>query len=325
LGGSGAARVVTALAVLGAVVLVLWAVLPREPVEMTAFDAGTLPEDLDLYLADSEARVEGIRDPVMRKRILWAGTPGASTPLALVYLHGFSATSREISPVVEDVARALGANVYLARMAGHGLPGEALAQATGGDWVRDATEAMAIGRRLGERVVVIGTSTGAAWAVLAAQAGADADGYVFVSPNFGLRNGSARLLTQPFVRHWIGLFADEWRAWSPRNDEQGRFWTTGYPTVALVPMAAAVAAARAADLEGMRAPLLVVYRDEDQVVDARETRKVIKRWGGPVTVFRPELLPGDDPDAHVIAGQILSPGATPQVVALMIDWLEQSF
>jgi alpha-beta hydrolase superfamily lysophospholipase len=318
LGGSGAARVVTALAAV-VVVLVLWAVLPRERVPLVAFDGG-LPDDLDAYLADAEAQVPGLREGV-EKRILWAGARGAATPLSLVYLHGYSATNREIFPVVEEVAAALGANLFLSRMTGHGLPGEALARATPGDWVRDAGEAVAIGRRLGGRVVVVATSTGAPWAVLGAQAGAPADAYVFLSPNFGLRNPAARLLTLPLARHWVGLVAGAWRTWQPINEEQARYWTTRYPTVALVPMAAAVAAARASDVGAMRAPLLVLYRDEDQVVDARQTRRLIARWGGPVREVHPEMMPGDDPEAHVIAGAIMSPGATPQVVEALIAWI----
>ena len=86
----------------------LFAFAPREPL------------DLDSYLRDREAVVGGIT-PGTEKRILWAGAAGARTDWAVVYLHGFSATSEEIRPVPDRVAAGLGANLYFTRLAGYGL------------------------------------------------------------------------------------------------------------------------------------------------------------------------------------------------------------
>ncbi|MGL4320668.1 MAG: alpha/beta hydrolase, partial [Paracoccaceae bacterium] len=72
---------------------------PRDSVDrQITFDAGTLPDDLDAYLATSEAGFADIT-PGSAKRIVWAGAVGAKTPLAIVYVHGFSATAEEIRPV----------------------------------------------------------------------------------------------------------------------------------------------------------------------------------------------------------------------------------
>jgi esterase/lipase len=300
-------------------VAVVWAFGPRETVALTRFEA-SLPADLDGYLAAGEARVPGIAEGV-RKGIVWAGAPGARTQLALVYLHGYSATRKELSPVAETLAARLGANLYFTRLTGHGVPGAALARATPADWLRDAGEALAIGRRLGERVVVIGTSTGATLAVLAAAAGDQADGYVLVSPNFRVNSAAAVLLEQPYARRWVPWLVGAERQWEPQNEGHARYWTTSYPTVALVPMAVAVKAAREADLGAIRAPVLAIFRDADQVVNAAETRRVLARWGGAVTILNPAPVAGDDPSGHVIAGEILSPGATPAVIAAIGDWL----
>lgn len=304
------------LVLLGA--LALWLIGPREEVDLSGFDI-VLPEDLDGYLRDRETAAGAA--PGTEATILWAGSPGARTPLALVYLHGFSATRAELSPVAEEVAAALGANLYLARLAGHGLPGAAMAGPTATDWVRDAAEAVAIGRRLGERVVVIGTSTGATFAVLAAQAGEEADAYVLVSPNFRIRNRAAMLLTWPAARWWVPLVTGRERSWVPQTPDHARWWTERYPTVALLPMAAAVLAARAAPVERIRAPVLAVFRDGDQVVDPAATRVLLARWGGPVTILNPEPVAGDDPENHVIAGAILSPGATPEMIRALAGWI----
>ena len=87
--------------------------------------------------------------PGAAKRILWAGEKGARTPLAIVYIHGFSGSAEEIRPVPDEVARTLGANLYFSRLAGHGRRPAAMAEPDAGDWIEDMAEAMAIGRRLG--------------------------------------------------------------------------------------------------------------------------------------------------------------------------------
>ena len=89
------ARVIAVLVAIGAG---LWVFGPYEPVEAaSAFDPNALPDDLDAYLAQSEALVPNLRLGT-HKRIHWHGLPGAQTDVAVVYIHGFSASSEEIRP-----------------------------------------------------------------------------------------------------------------------------------------------------------------------------------------------------------------------------------
>ena len=122
------------------------------------------------------------------------------TPLAVVYLHGFSATRQETAPFSARLARALGANLFEARLRGHGRSEAAMAEGTVEAWLEDGVEALAIGRRLGERVVLVGCSTGAALATWMLANGHDQDvaGLVLFSPNFGTRHRGASLLTGPW-------------------------------------------------------------------------------------------------------------------------------
>src|SRR5262249_45000757 len=118
--------------------------------------------DLEAYITAREDSVAGVK-PAARKGIRWRDANHKTrTPIAIVYLHGFSATRAELSPVVEHAADSLGANVFFTRLAAHGrVDGEGFASVSPQQWIDDAREALAIGRRLGDRVVVIGTSTGA--------------------------------------------------------------------------------------------------------------------------------------------------------------------
>lgn len=302
----------------------LWWLAPRETMDPALrFDAGALPEDLDAWLATREAVIPGIV-PGAEKEIVWAGEPGARTPFAVIYIHGFSATKHETRPLADEVARALGANLYFARLAGHGRDGAAMATAHPEDWMTDMAEALAIGRRLGERVLVIATSTGATLATVALADPAGAEGVagaVFVSPNYRLASGAAQaILDAPFARQWAPLVAGAERAFEPLNAEHARWWTTRYPTAALFPMATLMRHARGIDPARIRVPLFLIRSPADRVVSAAETDRIAAAWGAPVRTLAPDLGPGDDPHAHVVAGAILSPSQTAPLAAAVTDW-----
>jgi esterase/lipase len=280
-------------------------------------------DDLAADLARDEAAVPRLR-PGAAKCIAWADpATRARTPLAVVYLHGFSASPAELAPVPQRVAAGLGANLFLTRLAGHGRDGPAMLDGSADAWMNDVAEALAIGRRLGERTLLIGTSTGGTLAAIAAARPDAADalaGIVFVAPNFRVRQPGAWALDLPLARHWLPRVAGRERGIEPLNPAHAGGWTLRYPTVAVLPMAEVVRRARRLACENIPVPALFLFDPADTVVDAARTATVAARWGGPVAVHEVHLGPGDDPDHHVIAGDALSPARTDEVVALILDW-----
>lgn len=302
----------------------LWLLGPREPVDLTfRFEPARLGDDLDAYLQANEAGVANLR-PNSAKEIVWAYPASrARTPVALVYLHGFSAAKAEIRPVPDMVAAELGANLYFARLKGHGRDGAAMAEASVNDWVQDAAEAVAIGERIGEKLVLIGTSTGGTLATLAAslpELRDRIDALVLVSPNFAIRAAGSDLLTMPFGEALAKLAVGRERSWKPSNDEHGANWTTAYPTEAVMPMAALVRRTAAMPFEQMTVPTLFVFHPDDTVVDQSVTAQVAERWGGPVTVVRLDRT--DSPDNHVVAGDIISPSNNEPVAEAILKFVQ---
>ncbi|HSG50099.1 MAG TPA: alpha/beta fold hydrolase, partial [Longimicrobiales bacterium] len=310
----------TAAVVVGLVV-VAW-LGPRARVGPQAA-AVEVPPDVEAFLVASEADVPGIRAGDA-KRITWASEAHSPTPLAVVYLHGFSADPHELDPVPQRLADSLGANLFVTRLAGHGLEdGAALGDVSAEDWLRDTEESLAVGARLGGKVVLVGTSTGGTLAVWAAAQSRRRDliaAVVLVSPNFGPRDGSADMLLWP----WGGLLArlavGPERCWTPLNAEQERHWTTCYPTRALLPMMALVEMVRELDPARVTAPTLVLLSPDDQVVDPDRTRRFRPLLGS----TRKELVEvtGDvEPSHHVLAGDIVSPATTDAVTGLILDFV----
>ena len=282
-----------------------------------------LPDDLDTWLEDSERQaVEryGLV-PGTEKRITWSGEH-QRTPYSVLYLHGFSATRQETAPLAEIVASRLGANLFETRLTGHGRKREALADIRAEDWLRDAAEALAIASRLGERVIVIGTSTGAtlAAAMLGHPAMDAVDILVMVSPNFAPRDPTASWLTRPAGPLLARILVGDTRSWQPHNEQQARYWSTSYPTVSAVEMM------RLVDLANRKLPdkipqrLLMFYSSEDAVISPTEALSVFQRTTTPQKAVIEIDDPGD-PSHHVLAGDVLSINNTRRIANDIVEFI----
>ena len=130
------------LFVLALAIGLIYLFAPLEEIDtIITFNSELINEDIDLYLAKQEEKYDDIT-PGTEKRILWNNAKGSKTPISIVVMHGFSATSEEMRPVPDLVAKTLGANIYFMRFKGHGRDGTALASAKAGDWLQDTAEAI---------------------------------------------------------------------------------------------------------------------------------------------------------------------------------------
>lgn len=280
-------------------------------------DPVSLPEDLDRYLAKSESRFDDIV-PGTEKIILWAQGKGVKTPFSVVYFHGFSASRKETAPLADIIAQKLGANLFYTRFTGHGRTPKAMLGGSVNAWLNDAIQALTIGERIGEKVIVIGTSTGgtiATWLSTQPASGKVA-AFILISPNFGPANKMSRILLLPWGGTIAELIIGRERSFKPDNAGHEKYWTCRYPTRALLPMMGLVSLIESVDLSGVKTPVLVIYSPEDRVVDPARTETAFKKIGA----ARKQLIPytgSSDPDQHVLAGDILSPNST-QVLGKMI-------
>jgi esterase/lipase len=300
--------------------------LNTPPALVNAATSPQLPDDIEGWLAAAEQRTAAqyALIPDTEKRVTWHGDAGVRTPYAVVNLHGFSATRQETAPLAERVAAALGANLFETRLTGHGHAEQPMRGARAEDWLADTAEALAIGARLGDRVIVIGTSTGGTLAL----AMSDHDtaklvsDIVVISPNLRPSDGKAAWLTRPAGPLIARLIAGDTRSWEAHNEQQARYWSTSYP------IEAAVEVMRLVDLLDSRLPmqleqnLLVLVSPDDEVVSPEATKQAFGRIDAPRKALIEIENPGD-PSNHVLAGDILSPGSTDDVAALIVDFVRR--
>jgi esterase/lipase len=299
-----------------------WLTTPPALVNAAAWP--TLPDDIEAWLADSEERVAAqyALIPDTEKRVTWHGEAGTRTAYAVVNLHGFSATRQETAPLAEHVATALGANLFETRLSGHGHTKQPMHEVRAEDWLADAAEALAIGARLGDRIVVIGTSTGGTLALAMSNhpAAETVSDIVLISPNIQPGDANAAWRTRPAGPLFARLVAGDTRSWTAYNEQQARYWSTSYP------IEAAIEVMRLVDLMNARLPmrleqnLLVLLSPRDTVVSPEATRQAYEQIDAPRKTLI-EIEDAGDPSNHVLAGDILSPDSTDEVAAMIVDFV----
>lgn len=282
-----------------------------------------LPEraGLDTWITEREAAA-GVR-PGLEARVVW-NDPAARnrTPVAIVYLPGLGASPLETRPLADSVAADLGANLYYHRPAGHVLRDDPMEGVRVDDWLTDARLALAVGERLGERVVLMGMSNGGALATWAAIRHPNrVDALVLLSPNFGPTDPLSGLLTLPGGRLLARLVLGELHTWRPENAAQAAAWDTAYAASALVPMMRlSTWVDQRRRLRTIEAPTLILYSPEDRVVEPAEIVEAAGWMGGSPTC----LVPVDGVEAesrHILAGDAVAPSTTEPVRRLAGEFL----
>jgi esterase/lipase len=301
--------------------VVLWVLTPAK-LQPTIAEI-TLPDDLDAWLTTKERQADeryGLV-PGTEKRITWSGDR-ERTPYSVLYLHGFSATRQETAPLAEIVASKLGANLFETRLTGHGRKRDALTDIRAEDWLLDAAEALVIASRLGERVIVIGTSTGAtlAAAMLGHAAMNAVDFLVMISPNFAPHDPGASWLTRPAGPLLARLLVGDTRSWQPHNEMQASYWSTSYPTASAVEVMRLVDLANRKLPDTIRQRLLMFYSSKDTVVSAAQALSVFQRTAAPQKAVIEINEPGD-PSYHVLAGDVLSDKNTGRLANDIVEFI----
>lgn len=156
------------------------------------------PVELEKYVAAREARHK--LKPDNEARIVWADSTKGKTPYSVVYLHGFSASQEEGNPVHRDFAKEFGCNLYLARLSDHGVDTtEQLLNFTPDRFWETGKEALSIGKALGDKVILMSTSTGGTIAlILAAEYPRDVEALINLSPNIAIANPLAFISNDPW-------------------------------------------------------------------------------------------------------------------------------
>ena len=289
-----------------------------------SLDDLTLPDNLDLYLSESESRFDDITEGT-EKKIIWAGSPGERSALSIVSFHGFSATRQELSPLADTVAKSLNANLFYTRLAGHGRGGPGMVDGSVNRWANDANEALQIGHRLGDKVILIGTSTGSTLATwLALQpTNSELGAMILLSPNFYNADSDMRMLLWPWGKQIADTLIGKVRHWESKNPLHEKYWANDYATSSLLPMMGLVKTVNDSDIEKINIPTLMIYSSKDKTISVPPIRETFARLGSEEKELF-EFNDTEDPDYHALAGDLMSPSSTAVLAEKMSRFLKDT-
>jgi len=250
--------------------------------------------------------------PDNEARIVWADSIPVKTPYSIVYLHGWSASQEEGDPVHLETAKRFGCNLYLPRLAGHGLTeDEPMLDVTADKLLASAKEAIAVGKQLGEKVILMATSTGGTLALYLAGGDPDIAGLLLYSPNVAIFDPNAQFLAKPWGLHLARLAnGGDYHEFKEITEENSKYWTTKYRLEALTQLQALVDNTMTeATFESVRQPVFLgyYYKDEihqDSTVSVPAMLRMFEQLGTPNNEKRKVAFP--DVGAHVMTSHITS-------------------
>jgi len=273
-----------------------------------------IPEvkQLETFIAKQESAFKIKSDN--QARIVWTNdTLKSKSEYTIVYLHGFSASQEEGNPVHRNIAKKFGCNLYLSRLAQHGIDTtEQLLGLTPDDYWESAKQALAIGKKIGNKVILMGTSTGASQALqLAAAYPNDVEALVLYSPNIEINNPNAWLLNNPWGLQIARIVMGS-NYITPEDTTKlyAKYWNTPYRLEATVSLQEMIESTmRPETFQKIHQPVLMLYyyQDEnhqDKIVKVSAMEKMFEQLGTPQTqkVKHPIPNAGD----HVLCSPIKS-------------------
>ena len=273
----------------------------------------TLPSDpveLDNYVKNKEASFK--LKPDNEARITWFNdsTHGV-TEYSVVYLHGFSASQEEGDPVHTTFAKKFGCNLYLSRLDEHGIDNpEALLNMTAENLWNSAKEAYAIGKKIGKKVILIGTSTGGTLALKLAAEFPDIAALILLSPNISINDDNAWLLNNPWGLQIARLVKGTYNYSSDTTVVYKKYWYHKYRMESAVQLQEFLETTmKESTFSRVTQPVLMLYfykneDEQDDVVKVSAMKRMYGQLGTPVELKRELALPntGD----HVIGSYIKS-------------------
>ncbi|CAN5390563.1 alpha/beta hydrolase [soil metagenome] len=264
--------------------------------------------------------------PDQSKGVVWASANGFETELAIVSIHGFSASRLEVEPVLSEVASKLHANIVFTRLAAHGLSdGEDFATVRARDWAVDVEEAIEVGRRIGRRVAIVAMSTGAPLALeyvarhdVEIKREKQLTSLILLSPNYRPAAFGSFLLAGRTGGFFGKLLLGSYREFKTENRLHAERWTSRYRTEGLAAMMTAVESVRYLDFSKIPLPVLTIYSNRDDVVSVSEIEKRSRE-------FLPPSRAIEWPEAtrHELASATFTPEKRFELEALIQNWLQK--
>ncbi|MHA8095271.1 alpha/beta hydrolase [Aquirufa lenticrescens] len=304
--------------ILGVIVLLIGVYFlgpkPETPVLTPSTSWTDIPDSvnqIDAYIAAKESKT--VLKPGNEARVIWAdSTQPTKTKIVFMYVHGFSASPMEGDPLHREVAKKFGANLLLARVAGHGVPDSdsTYANVTADEYYQSVENYYAIAKKLGDEVVVLGTSFGGAMSLVLAANHPEIKALMLYGPCIAIKDPNATLLDNPWGLQMAHLITgSDYRDIPVMAPGHAENWSLHYRLEGVVAVQNLLTHAMNKEVfEKVKMPVFLgyYYKDEehqDNVVSVDAMKVMFEQLGTPASLKKSEAFPNSG--NHVITSNLL--------------------
>ncbi len=287
---------------------------PEAPVLTPSASWTDIPDSvsqIDAYIAAKESKT--ILKPGNEARVIWAdSTQPTKTKIVFMYVHGFSASPMEGDPLHRELAKKFDANLLLARVAGHGVPDSdsTFATVTADEYYQSVENYYAIAKKLGDEVVVLGTSFGGAMSLVLAANHPEIKALMLYGPCIAIKDPNATLLDNPWGLQMAHLITgSDYRDIPVMAPGHAENWSLHYRLEGVVAVQNLLTHAMTKEVfEKVKIPVFLgyYYKDEehqDNVVSVDAMKVMFEQVGTPVGLKKSEAFPNSG--NHVITSNLL--------------------
>jgi esterase/lipase len=271
----------------------------------------SLPK-IQSYLAEKESENPNLK-PNNEGKIIWADSLNPKkTKTVFLYVHGFSASQMEGDPVHREVAKAFGANLVLARVAGHGEKSsdQVFENITADDFYESVENYYAIAKKLGDEVVVLGTSFGGALSLVLASKHPEIKALILYGPCIAVADPNATMLDNPWGKQLAkAILGSEYRDIPAKNALHDQYWSLHYKVDGIIALQNFLTHEMTEEVfKEVKCPVFLTYyyKDEehqDNVVSVKAMKEMYPLLGTPAELKKEEAFPLSG--YHVMTSPIL--------------------
>lgn len=275
-----------------------WNNIPNEPAAITSF------------LQAKEAQ-NGNLKPDNEGQIIYADSANPQkTKTVVLYIHGFSASPMEGNPLHKAIAKSLHANLVLARIEDHGeFPTDStMAKASADKFYQSVENYYALAKKLGDEVIVLGTSFGGAMSLVLATKHPEIKALMLYGPCIAIKGPTAPLVDNPWgLQLARAVMRSDFRDIPSVSSGHKNFWSLHYRLEGVVAIQNFLTHEMTdATFEKVKVPVFLgyYYQDEthqDNVVSVQAMRDMFPKLGSKIKKEQAFPLSG----YHVITSDIL--------------------
>ena len=267
-------------------------------------------DQLDLYVSDvvnTDPRIK----PDNEARILWQDSL-QKTEYAVVYLHGFEASWAESDPIIKNFAERYNCNTYLSRISQQALNDlDALAEESPEGMIESAKQAIAIGKLLGDKLIVLSCSTGSTYSAYLAASDPEIYAQIMTAPNFDLEDPNSKILTGPWGKQILRkMIGGDYRSWEA-NEAIVKYWNDKYRIEGLIALRALLDQTMTPDIwKKNKTPYFIGYYYKDDIArDNIISIDAINEFNRHATTetSAKKVIAFDNAKGHVISSDLMNP------------------